>query len=279
MLRAVAANVGGPSSPNVVGPATSTDNALVRFDGATGKIIQNSLGILSDTGLLALSGAGNAIQLGTAFSESIVGAGIATAGPTFDVSVYYNSGRQAAFNGGNLYLLADTAGLILGASSDTILLRDAANTLAMRNGVTAQTLRLYGTYGGGGTDFERLNISMATGGSVDIFPSAGGTGASRQLAFGVAGATQWAVYTTAAFGPLTDNARDLGFSAGRVRDAYIARDLFRIGGTQAAWRTSTAITSGAGAQAGTLLNSPTAGNPTCWIPINDNGTTRYIPAW
>ncbi len=42
---------------------------------------------------------------------------------------------------------------------------------------------------------------------------------------------------------------------------------------------SVALTNGAAAQAGTLLNGPTAGNPTKWIPINDNGTTRYIPAW
>lgn len=43
--------------------------------------------------------------------------------------------------------------------------------------------------------------------------------------------------------------------------------------------TSAALTNNAAAQAGTLLNSPTAGNPTKWIPINDNGTVRNIPAW
>lgn len=35
----------------------------------------------------------------------------------------------------------------------------------------------------------------------------------------------------------------------------------------------------AAAQAGTLTNAPVAGNPTKWIPINDNGTIRNIPAW
>ena len=43
--------------------------------------------------------------------------------------------------------------------------------------------------------------------------------------------------------------------------------------------TSTALTNGAGAGAGTLTNAPAAGDPTKWIGINDNGTTRYIPAW
>lgn len=40
-----------------------------------------------------------------------------------------------------------------------------------------------------------------------------------------------------------------------------------------------ALTNGAAAAAGTLTNAPAAGNPTKWIPIDDNGTTRYIPAW
>jgi hypothetical protein len=43
--------------------------------------------------------------------------------------------------------------------------------------------------------------------------------------------------------------------------------------------TSVALTNGAAAQTGTLTNAPTAGNPTKWVPINDNGTTRYVPAW
>ena len=42
---------------------------------------------------------------------------------------------------------------------------------------------------------------------------------------------------------------------------------------------SVALNNGVGAAAGTLLNAPVAGNPTKWIPINDNGTTRYIPSW
>lgn len=44
-------------------------------------------------------------------------------------------------------------------------------------------------------------------------------------------------------------------------------------------RTKTSWTNGAAAAAGTLLNAPAAGNPTKWIPVDDNGTTRYIPAW
>ena len=42
---------------------------------------------------------------------------------------------------------------------------------------------------------------------------------------------------------------------------------------------SVGLANGAGANIATLTNSPVTGNPTKWIPIDDNGTTRYIPAW
>jgi hypothetical protein len=61
-------------------------------------------------------------------------------------------------------------------------------------------------------------------------------------------------------------------------------DALRVGGaltvnSAVMIQTKTAFTNGAAAAAGTLLNAPVAGNPTKWIPINDNGTTRYLPAW
>ena len=37
---------------DVTGPASSTDNALARFDGTTGKLLQNSVAILDDAGVL-----------------------------------------------------------------------------------------------------------------------------------------------------------------------------------------------------------------------------------
>ena len=40
------------ASGDVVGPSSATDNALARFDLTTGKLIQNSVGILSDAGAL-----------------------------------------------------------------------------------------------------------------------------------------------------------------------------------------------------------------------------------
>jgi hypothetical protein len=44
-------------------------------------------------------------------------------------------------------------------------------------------------------------------------------------------------------------------------------------------RTFATLSNGAGGSVGFLNNAPTAGNPTKWIPINDNGTVRYVPSW
>ena len=38
-------------------------------------------------------------------------------------------------------------------------------------------------------------------------------------------------------------------------------------------------TAAATGSAATLLNAPVSGNPTKWVPLDDNGTTRYLPAW
>lgn len=46
---------GGGGSGDVTGPASSTDNALVRFDGTTGKLVQNSGATLSDANLLTVT--------------------------------------------------------------------------------------------------------------------------------------------------------------------------------------------------------------------------------
>lgn len=71
-------------------------------------------------------------------------------------------------------------------------------------------------------------------------------------------------------------ATTVGIGAGNVT---IGNILGVPGAAVPVLTTATTITSGAAAQVGTLTNSPTAGNPTKWIPINDAGVTRYFPAW
>ncbi len=171
-------------------------------------------------------------------------------------------------------------------STDVILARDTANALALRNGANGQSFNLYQTYTNS-TNYERLSFLTGSG-VVDFVYQAAGTGGTRilriynatadRLQFGVSGAMQWGLSTVGNFLALADNTYDIGAAA-----ANRPRNLFLAGGLQhgsaTLLTTTTALTNGAGAGAGTLTNAPAAGNPTKWIPISDNGTTRYIPAW
>ena len=65
---------------DVVGPASSTDNALVRFDSTTGKLIQNSVVIVADTtgnmsGVGTLSMGGELTYGGVTLSNAVTGTG------------------------------------------------------------------------------------------------------------------------------------------------------------------------------------------------------------
>lgn len=54
-IAAIDNALAGAGFGDVVGPASSTDNAIVRFDGITGKLIQNSNATLTDSGALTLT--------------------------------------------------------------------------------------------------------------------------------------------------------------------------------------------------------------------------------
>lgn len=66
------------------------------------------------------------------------------------------------------------------SSVDLVVTRDAANTLAQRNGVNAQTSRIYGTYTDA-SNYRRLTKTMSTAGVAEIKPEGAGTGASGNV--------------------------------------------------------------------------------------------------
>ncbi len=61
-------NAAVPSGGGVEMPATSTDNAIVRWDGTTGEVIQNSSATLDDNGNITTNGG---LILGSYFKRSI----------------------------------------------------------------------------------------------------------------------------------------------------------------------------------------------------------------
>jgi len=177
-------------------------------------------------------------------------------------------------------------------AQDTILTRDAANTLALRNGANAQTFRVYNTYTSP-TVHEVLGIGdiPAITGNVGLYYAKGSAGGSDRniyignytnagIIFTTNSNNRWNINSSGHMIAWSDSAYDIGDAAGlqRPRTVYVADNVV-TGATDFIHETSAALTDGAGASTATLTNAPSAGNPTKWIAINDNGTTRYIPTW
>lgn len=119
--------------------------------------------------------------------------------------------------------------------------------------------------------------ATAAGTQVQVFNS--GAGVERLYTTVSGTGTQFQSYNTAGT-ELAYTFKGLGTTWATLDGNGLAltQSLTTVGGA-VFHKTSTTLTNGAGVAAGTLLNAPAAGNPTKWIGINDNGTTRYIPAW
>ncbi len=63
---------GGVGSGDVIGPAGATDNAIARFDTATGKLLQNSAATIDDNGAASF----DAISISTAPTTTVTGTGM-----------------------------------------------------------------------------------------------------------------------------------------------------------------------------------------------------------
>jgi len=125
------------ASGDVYGPASATDNAVARFDSTTGKIIQNSVVIVGDTGDVSGVGTLSAATLtltnalGTAYGgtglTSFTSGGVVYASSTSALA----TGSALTFDGTNLFT---TGSLLLGGVSSTGSLGEIglANSKAIR---------------------------------------------------------------------------------------------------------------------------------------------------
>lgn len=136
---------------DVVGPASATDNALVRFDGTSGKLIQNSLGVLDDSGNLDVTSAkADYFDLDTAAAApaSAVGreawddgSGAPIVGLKGGVVTYYYGQQEFArvYNGSGAALTKGQVVYIVGAQGNRI---DVRLALATSDATSANTIGL-----------------------------------------------------------------------------------------------------------------------------------------
>ena len=140
----------GLTGGDVVGPASATDNAVVRFDGTTGKLVQNSVVTIADTtgdvaGVGALTASGNVTLSG----------GTANGVLYLDGSKVATSGSAVTYNGTTFSTSADASinGLTVGRGAGAVSTNTAvgasalaANTTGARNsGIGAFTLSTHTT--------------------------------------------------------------------------------------------------------------------------------------
>jgi Chaperone of endosialidase len=150
---------------DVVGPAGATDNAIVRFDGATGKLVQNSVVTIADStgdvaGVGALSATGNvSFDGGTfVFNESGADKDFRIEGDT-DANLFFTD--------------ASTDRVGIGTSSPQDLLDISASVPEFRLTSTSGPYSI---------------ISSNTGGVLQLMADEGNTGANTSIRFRVDGA-------------------------------------------------------------------------------------------
>ena len=180
--RGIAGPPGPAGTGDVNGPASSTDNAVARFDGTTGKLIQNSAVTINDAGAIAgvtdLSLSGSVtLSGGTANGVAYLnGSKVLTTGSalTFDgtnlgvgASPTFYGGQVAtagsiAITGGSLLKLWNTGGTGVGGISSP-----GTDTLAfgLGSGFTEQ-MRLTSTGLGIGTSSPAFKLDVNGVGAV-----------------------------------------------------------------------------------------------------------------
>jgi hypothetical protein len=190
------------ASGDVVGPASSTDNALARFDLATGKLIQNSVGILSDagvlTGLTGLTSSGS-ITLSSLTSGRVTYAGTSgllqdSANLTFSGSALSITGSVTATTGATIggrvtlngvgtseLYTADASGLYLTAATSAGMYVASDGAFYFRKATTPftnyMTLDSAGNLGVGATPSAKFQVKVATNGNFAVTTPNSGTGA------------------------------------------------------------------------------------------------------
>jgi hypothetical protein len=129
---------------------------------------------------------------------------------------------------GNLALLTDTSPVVTwGASQDTQLTRDAADTLAQRRGTNAQAFRVYNTFTDA-SNYERVFIG-AGGGNFQIYTQNAGSGVAKELQFGTNNGVQWKLNSGGHFLATADNTYDIGANgANRPRDLHLASVAYAL---------------------------------------------------
>lgn len=125
----------GAGGGDVVGPASATDNAIVRFDGTTGKLIQNSAATVADTSGDITAGKYNTVAISGASTPDLTVTGTTTVSGA-------NTGDQNLFS---TIAVSGQSNVVADSTSDTLTLVAGTNvTITTDAGTDSITINASG---------------------------------------------------------------------------------------------------------------------------------------
>jgi hypothetical protein len=128
--------IGGAGGGDMSGPASSTDNAIARFDGTTGKLVQDSTVIINDSGNVGI-GTGGSAPVG---KLDIVGSGGSVRVSATGNSIQFTNNGPVSINAG--------------AGTSAVLTFDIFNVIFRNAGSAANYFRINTT----GVNISDLNL-------------------------------------------------------------------------------------------------------------------------
>lgn len=142
----------GGGTGDVVGPASATDNAVARFDTTTGKLIQNSVVAIDDTGTIS----GVDIMTANTLSSSVVNCDeINTSQITLDA----NNGLSILGSASSFYYVLSMTGSPVANRTFSLDLGDADRTLSITGNTTLNGGSHSGTNTGDQSIFQTIAVS------------------------------------------------------------------------------------------------------------------------
>ena len=235
----------GTGSGDVVGPASSTDNAIARFDATTGKLLQNSTITVSDTGTFS-TGTNANLELDPNGSGKVVFKGNATKGSgQFVLNCEQNS--HGVTLKGPPHSAAASYTLTLpndDGSADQVLKTDGSGTLAWadRSNVTLA----------GSLDYLTISGQEITRGAIVLTTDVSGT---LPIANGGTNATSAGAALTSLGAAASGANSDITSLTGLTTDLTVAQ-----GGTGAGTFTANGVLVGNGTSAVTATAVGTSGH-------------------
>lgn len=261
---------GSSGSGDVVGPAGAVSSSLAVFDGPTGTLIKDSI---SESSSVTWNNDPLFGLIVGFVSTPASGEGTAALSAANTVIPTDNGGRSAALDirqdidATSAFDVYQSAGLQINVANNS------NHDVTLMYGVT---LSVSNNQAGDVEDAYGLSAAVYNTGSGDIedvyalylFQSVNIGAGSIENAYGLFIEDFSASGSVLSYNIWSDGPGKNHFTGG-----------IEIGTASHLIKSTVNLNDGAGASLGTLTNAPAVGDPTKWIPIDDNGTTRYVPSW